>query len=205
MRKYLIVFLSLMLITSVSSYAQITPQAMPTPTDTVPGIGDGGDFIEIQHYWNMNGNDVTIMSSTKLGTKTAYPLYFITGNTTRMIIASSGNIGIGTDNPQERLSVDGCILAKNVKINTSSNYWPDYVFSPNYKLMSLNELEEYILNNKHLPGIISAAEVKKQGDVDIGEMNLKLLEKIEELTIYIIELQKQVEMQQIEIDELKRK
>lgn len=205
MRKYLIVFLSLMAITSVSSYAQITPQAMPTPIDTIPGIGDGGDVIEIQHYWNMNGNDVTIMSSTKLGTKTAYPLYFITGNTTRMIIASSGNIGIGTDNPQERLSVDGCILAKNVKINTSPNYWPDYVFSPDYELMSLDDLERYISNNKHLPGIISAKEIKEQGNVDLGEMNVKLLEKIEELTLYIIDLQKQIEKQRIDIDELKGK
>ena len=159
----------------------------------------------IQHYWNMNGNDVTIMSSTKLGTKTAYPLYFITGNTTRMIIASSGNIGIGTDNPQERLSVDGCILAKNVKINTSSNYWPDYVFSPDYELMSLDDLDIYISNNKHLPGIISAKEIKEQGNVDLGEMNVKLLEKIEELTLYIIDLQKQIEKQRIEIDELKGK
>lgn len=192
-----------MIVTSASLYAQISPQAIPSPTDTVP-VGDG-DVTLMPTSWYMRGNKVTLATGSSLGTQNAYPIYFITNNINRMIIDSSGNIGIGTDNPQEKLSVDGCILAKNVKINTSPNYWPDYVFSPNYKLMSLNELEEYILNNKHLPGIISAAEVKKQGDVDIGEMNLKLLEKIEELTLYIIELQKQVEMQQIEIDELKRK
>lgn len=71
--------------------------------------------------------------------------------------------------------------------------------------MNLDDLEEYITNNKHLPGIISAKEIEEQGNVDLGEMNIKLLEKIEELTLYIIDLQRQIEIQQIEIDELKGK
>lgn len=105
----------------------------------------------------------------------------------------NGNVGIGTCDPQAKLAVNGEILAKSVRVNTSSEYWPDYVFSSDYELMSLDELENYITYNKHLPGIISAEEVRHQGDVDLGEMNVKLLEKIEELTLYIINLQKQID------------
>lgn len=91
------------------------------------------------------------------------------------------------------MAVNGEILAKSVRVNTGSEYWPDYVFSSDYELMSLDDLENYIEDNKHLPGIISAEEVGSQGDVDLGEMNVKLLEKIEELTLYIINLQKQID------------
>lgn len=74
--------------------------------------------------------------------------------------------------------------------------WSDYVFDSDYKLMPLGELEHYVSENKHLPNIPSATEVEKEG-VNVGEMNALLLEKIEELTLYIIDLQKQ-------IDELKQ-
>lgn len=114
-----------------------------------------------------------------------------------LFLKDNGNIGIGTYNPHAKLAVNGEILAKSVRVSTVATYWPDYVFSPDYELMSLNELENYITENKHLPGIISAVDIEKQGDVDLGEMNTKLLEKIEELTLYIINLQKQ-------IDELKK-
>jgi hypothetical protein len=115
-----------------------------------------------------------------------------------LFLNDNGNVGIGTYNPQAKLAVNGEILAKSVRVNTSSIYWPDYVFSPEYELMELNDLKNYVEKNKHLPGIQSAKEVGEHGEVDLGEMNTKLLEKIEELTLYIIDLQKQ-------IDELKGK
>lgn len=114
-----------------------------------------------------------------------------------LFLADSGNVGIGTNNPQAKLAVNGEVLAKSIRVTTSSTYWPDYVFGENYELMSLKELDAYVKANKHLPGVPSASEVEEQGDVDLGKTNAILLEKVEELTLYVIELQKQ-------IDELKR-
>lgn len=114
-----------------------------------------------------------------------------------LFLKDDGNIGIGTNNPQATLAVNGEILAKSVRVNTSNTYWPDYVFENNYNLMTLRELEQYVKAHKHLPGIPSAQEVEEQGDVDLGAMNALLLEKVEELTRYVIDLQNQ-------IDELKK-
>jgi len=114
-----------------------------------------------------------------------------------LFLKDNGNIGIGTNNPQAKLAVNGEILAKSVRVNTGSTYWPDYVFGNDYNLMSLRELELYVNAHKHLPGIPSAQEVEEQGDVDLGAMNALLLEKVEELTRYVIDLQNQ-------IDELKK-
>jgi hypothetical protein len=91
-----------------------------------------------------------------------------------------------------KLYVSEGIITERVKVaikNTTD--WSDYVFSPTYSLRPLAELEAYVHQNKHLPGIPSAAEVVEQG-IDVGKMNAKLLEKVEELTLYVIDLQKEV-------------
>ena len=115
----------------------------------------------------------------------------------RLFLADNGNIGIKTNNPQAELAVNGTVLAKAVRVNISATYWPDYVFGNDYKMMTISELESYVNENRHLPGIPSASEVEEEGSVDLGEMNTILLQKVEELTRYIIDLQKQ-------IDELKK-
>lgn len=105
---------------------------------------------------------------------------------------SSGSVGIGTLTTGDyKLAVEGTIGARKVKVTQQP--WADYVFDENYKRLSLSDLENYIRINRHLPGIPTEAEVKKDG-VDVGEMNKKLLEKIEELTLYLIELKKEVEL-----------
>lgn len=87
--------------------------------------------------------------------------------------------------------VNGSILSEEVHIKVKSS-WPDYVFSADYELPSLSEVESYIKQNKHLPGTPSEAEVKEHG-VNLGEMNSLLLKKIEELTLYVIALKKENE------------
>lgn len=107
----------------------------------------------------------------------------------RMRITGSGYIGIGTTTPREALSVNGNIRTKEIKVENTN--WPDYVFTKDYQLPSLQQTEHYIKEKGHLPGIPSAAEVKSNG-IDLGEMNAKLLQKIEELTLHLIEQQKQI-------------
>lgn len=116
-------------------------------------------------------------------------------------VANTGKVGIGTAKPQELLSVNGNILAKKVKVSAASADWPDYVFQQTYQLPPLQEVAEYIKQNNHLPGVPSAAEVKKEG-LDLGDNQATLLKKIEELTLYTIEQNKKQEAQQRQLKEL---
>lgn len=104
----------------------------------------------------------------------------------------NGYIGIGTNHPICKLSVNGAILAKEIRVNEDSSYWPDFVFDKDYNLMSLAELKQFVSDNKHLPDVPSADDIDGK-DVSLGEMNRILLQKIEELTLYVIELQDQVD------------
>jgi len=114
---------------------------------------------------------------------------------------NSGNVGIGTTNPQNKLDVNGTIRAKELKATLAN--WSDYVFNDDYKLASLNEVESFIKENKHLRGIPTTKEVISDG-VNVGEMNALLLKKIEELTLYMIEENKVSEKQSNEIELLKK-
>ncbi|MDR7130064.1 hypothetical protein J2X69_002411 [Algoriphagus sp. 4150] len=96
----------------------------------------------------------------------------------------SGNVGIGVNSPSAKLAVDGIIKTKEVNVTVSG--WPDYVFMPGYKLMPLSDLEAFIRKNGHLPDVPTESEVMENG-VNLAEMNVKLLEKVEELTLYAIQ------------------
>lgn len=112
-------------------------------------------------------------------------------NTALIRLNKAGNVGIGTLVPDAlyKLSVNGKIRAKGLRVQSSG--WADFVFEPDYNLMSLPDLEKFIRNKKHLPGIATAAQVMREGN-DVGETQVQLLQKIEELTLYIIGLNKQV-------------
>ena len=105
---------------------------------------------------------------------------------------SGGRVGINTTSIPSgyTLAVDGKAIMEEVKVKTSGS-WPDYVFSEGYFLESLRKTESYIKENQHLPGIPSAQEVKEEG-ISLGEMNAKLLEKIEELTLHLIQKDHQI-------------
>lgn len=102
----------------------------------------------------------------------------------------------------DQLDINGTIRSKEVKIEATG--WSDFVFDENYNLPSLSEVESHIKENKHLPNIPSEKEVLKDG-INVVEMQAKLLQKIEELTLYVIEQDKKIENQNKEIQDLKER
>ncbi len=143
-----------------------------------------------------NGNRIVDMNNSNIWFNTA------TSTTNgKMYLGSTSVFPNTTGN--YKLFVEGGILTEKVKVALrSSANWADYVFASDYKLLPLNEVEQFITTNKHLPGVDSASELAKNG-LDIAEMQSKQMEKIEELTLYIIEQNKKLEKTQNEIEELK--
>jgi len=110
-------------------------------------------------------------------------------------ITTHYKIGVGMDSdsiPSDYImAVKGPVIAEKVRVELQ-NTWPDYVFEKDYALAPLKDVENYIIKNGHLENIPSAKEITQNG-IDLGEMNAKLLEKIEELTLYIIRQEKRIE------------
>ena len=150
------------------------------------------------------------------------PLIYGDFDSSRELKFNAKKVGIGYDTNSEfgdfpsttgtpdlseyRLFVRGGILAEEVRIRTYSNWpWPDYVFADDYKLMPLNEVEQYIGDNGHLPNMPSAKEVEEEG-LELGNIVKLQQEKIEELTLHLIDQEKEIEQLKAknkEIDELK--
>lgn len=111
--------------------------------------------------------------------------------TSLLMIKANGNVGIGTTAPgTNKLAVEGTIAARRIKI-TQATTWPDYVFEQDYQLPSLQKTEAFIRENKHLPEVPSAKEIAENGQ-DLGDMNTILLKKVEELTLHLISMQKEI-------------
>ncbi len=170
----------------------------------------------ISNYGMSRLNIYSIGNSGSFGGGVALSGYFglslNTVSTERMRIDDSGNVGIGTSTPQYKLDVNGKssfadnmrvnakIEAKEIKVTLTPT--ADFVFENDYNLPRLEDVEKHIKEKKHLPEIASAKEMEKAG-VNIGEFQIKLLQKIEELTLYTIEQNKQLKRQAEEIKELK--
>ncbi len=124
--------------------------------------------------------------------------------TNLMTIQSAGNVGIGTTAPQYKLAVNGTIGAKEVIVTNTG--WADYVFQPGYRLKPLTEVGAYIREHRHLPEMPSEREVIEKG-AGLGEMQVKMLAKIEELTLHLIEAEeknRRLERQSLKIEKQSR-
>ncbi|WP_052496463.1 hypothetical protein [Pedobacter lusitanus] len=151
--------------------------------------------------YNTTGTDLTV--NKFLPMTNDWSLYvgnpfFPDGASLAIKAITNGNVGIGIANPAEKLSVNGNIRAKEIKVETDN--WPDYVFHEGYPVQSLPELEKYIKINKHLPDMPSAQKAENDG-ISLGEMNKLLLKRLEETTMQLIELNKKVDQQYQLIDQ----
>ncbi len=128
-------------------------------------------------------------------------MYFNTNtNDRRMTILANGNVGIGTNTPNNKLDVLGIIRANEVLVETG---WADYVFEPDFRLKTLEEVEQFIKINKHLPDILPASTIQKKG-LPVAEMTTKMMQKIEELTLYMIEQDKKIQSLQSQLLNIKK-
>jgi len=162
-------------------------QAQQTVQQTISIQSNQVNSTQIVMYKEDNSNYYNLVSN--LG---GFSIYDSNSASYRFHIHANGNVGIGTTSPGSKLAVNGNIRAREIKVENAN--WPDFVFAKSYTLPTLRETEAHIKQKGHLPGIPSAAEVKTNG-VDLGDLNAKLLEKIEELTLHLIEKEKQIEKQ----------
>ena len=132
-----------------------------------------------------------VQADGKVGVKNDNPQYEldINGTIRSNSILVDGNMGIGTTNPQNKLDVNGTIRAKEIRVESD---WADFVFKKGYNLPTLKEVKRHIDENGTLPGVPSEKEVKANG-VNLAETDVLLLQKIEELTLYIIDLKQEIE------------
>lgn len=158
-------------------------------------VGSGiGDNVNGSPWYGMGGSNIMLSGSPVGATQLAgyWGLNIQTGQG-QMVMLHNGNVGIGTSDPKGyKLAVNGTIRSKEVKVEASN--WPDYVFKPTYKLPALSEVKIYIDKYQRLPEMPSDKEVEKNG-IELGDMVKLQTKKIEELTLYLIEKDKQVQQQ----------
>jgi hypothetical protein len=164
---------------SSGSFGKFTVET-PNNSYGISHISTGGNIIAT----NIGG------TSAGIGTFSNTNMRIFCNSSSRIFIAAAtGNVGIGTDNPTYKLSVLGNIRSTEVVVETG---WADYVFDAKYKLIPLSEVEKYIEQFKHLPGIPAATEIARNG-LALGDTQKMMMEKIEELTLYLIEANKRIE------------
>ncbi|MBO0934105.1 hypothetical protein [Fibrella aquatilis] len=185
-----------------SIYSGNTDGAYPANAINTPG---GAGQLSIGANYIGGRLDLSLINSNIATGDKGFSFWQMTGAQSKlalMYIRGDGNVGIGTTNPGGyKLAVEGIVGAREVEVKTGA--WADFVFANNYELPSLQSVEAHIVANKHLPGIPSEMEVKRDGYA-LGAMDAKLLQKIEELTLYVIEQQKRIEKLEQQLVKQKR-
>ncbi|WP_131535577.1 hypothetical protein [Pedobacter nototheniae] len=183
--------------TSVASKALLIPGVYNFEQLRLGQLGNGNSALEmINHNDRASSYGIRLMTNVDVagGLQFQYALttssYESLSYQTTMFMDLNGRVGIGTLSPKEKLSVNGNIRAKEVKVEATG--WPDYVFEKNYPLLSLEATEKHIKEKGYLPGMPSAKEVELNG-LELGEMVKQLLKKQEELTLYLIHQQKEIQ------------
>lgn len=195
------------------SFAQNTfPSSGPvglgtlSPNSTVLLDINGKAFVRSLFYVNDimggDGGDIRIGPNTGANSSTIFMIGGV-NQTEIMRVCYNGNVGIGTVVPDAKLAVNGNIHSREVKVDLSFPA-PDYVFANDYNLRSLKEVETFVNKNSHLPEIPSAKEFEKNG-IQLAEMNMALLKKVEELTLYAIQQEKKTEKMLKIIEELNKR
>lgn len=172
------------------------------------------DFVNSQN--NVDAGSAIIWAAYKWGsTQNNNPMLiqlsagFPTGGKDRFVVKNNGEVVIGDafcflDPNRYRLYVEKGILTERLKVALRCTAdWADYVFEPGYQLTPLEEVEQFTKVNKHLPGVPSAEQLLKNGGVDVNEMLAKQMEKIEELTLYVIQMNKENKELKAEVEKLK--
>lgn len=168
------------------------------------GTGTGDYFAFLLNGKNYTGvpgwaNRLTIQSGSQVLNGVLFyanqgGIQFSTSGTNNpdIFIAPNGNVGFSTSNPASKLSVNGNVESKEIQVKATI---ADYVFKDGYDLMSLEEVEQFIIENKHLPNMYSEKnQIENNGNIPLGQITMSLLEKIEELTLHVIELNKRISL-----------
>ena len=170
-------------------YSTLLLQSVASTTHTVMALGTGDNSQGL--FWAGYGGKYDAQRNVRIFHNGSVGRIEAGQNGTLVFQAHGGKVGIGTQNPDATLAVRGGIHAQEITVDLEGAITPDYVFEPDYPLPELTAIENYIKKYKHLPEIPSAKEVEENG-LELGDMQLKLLKKIEELTLYVIEQEKRL-------------
>ena len=167
--------------------------------DVNPDPADGTSNALFRFFRETNTNGIVAFDIHK-GDGSPVINTSLSGNRDSFLNVDNGNVGIGTNQPESKLHVAGgdVKVTGGSFIDNSVRIVPDYVFEPDYELMPLSELQDFIHQKRHLPNIPSAKEIK-QGGLNLSQTQMRLLEKIEELTLYTLAQEKTI--QQLQSDE----